>query len=484
MGQTHGTTKKGGTKNISRRSFIGGLASGAACILGLSGLKDYLEKDPHKPQLLYEYSVDNYWYTKVDNGMMTINPPMKGSHQADIVIIGGGFTGLSTAWHLIQKFPEKRIVILEGACCGYGGSGRNGGHHGPSVAGLLDFAQSAGPELGKRAFDVTAYGDNLIKEFAVTHNIDCEYHEKGQLVTAITEDHMKTLEHHQAQLKNLIGIDSRLLQGREFRTALNSPRFIGGLELPYGGRINPAKLVSGMKKLVESMGVKIWEKTLVLKVTPGKTHRVETEMGEIAVPQLVLGVNGYAQKLGFFKYSMFPVGAYNIATAPLSETELDAIGWHSGRAMYDSRLEFDYVLMSRDNRIVIGGTEYLYYANDGLSSGNNKHVLAKLEKSLFKTFPQLKGIPVEHKWGGVVSYTMDADPAVGVMGDDANIYYAVGYSGHGVSFAHTAARIITDMMAGENNDFTNFFLVNRQIPFAGTRSTRYIGFKAYKKIVG
>jgi len=383
---------------------------------------------------------------------------------------------------MIQRFPDKRIVVLEGAYCGYGGSGRSGGHHSPSVAGLASYAEKAGPELGRRAFDVTVYGDDLIKEFVLKHGIDCEYHEKGQLVTAITEDHLAALVDYRNQLKT-IGIEARLLEGKEVEKALLSPRFLGGLELPYGGRINPAKLVRGMKKLVQEMGVKIWEQTLVLRVKPGKTHLIETELGEITAPDLVLGLNAYSHNLGFFKTGMFPVGSYNVATAPLTQDQMDAIGWHSQRAMYDMRLEFDYLLMSEDNRIVIGGSEYPYYANDGLSSGNNKKVIQKLENSLFTTFPQLKGLSIDYKWGGTVSYNLDSDPAVGVMGDENNIYYGVGYSGSGISFAHTAARIMTDLMAGEKNDFTDFFLVNRSLPFAGTSSSRYMGFHMYKKML-
>lgn len=136
--------------------------------------------------------------------------------------------------------------------------------------------------------------------------------------------------------------------------------------------------------------------------------------------------------------------------------------------------------MSEDDRIVIGGSQYPYYANDGLSSGNNKAVIQNLENSLFTTFPQLKGTAIDHKWGGSVSYTFDEAPSVGVMGDHGNIFYGVGYCGHGVSFAQTAGRIITDLMSGEKNDFTEFFLVNRSLPYSGPRSARYLGFKAYK----
>lgn len=469
-------------KRMSRRYFLGGMAAGAFGALGLSGLKRMFEFDPDKPQLLYEFSVDNFWFTKVDNDLMLLNPPLKGNHKADIVIIGGGFTGLSAAYHLIQAFPDKKIVILEGAFCGYGASGRNGGHHGPDIGGLRDHIDRVGPERGKNAFDVTVYGEKMIREFVYKHGVDCEFHENGTVLTAITEDQMALLEAEQAALK-AIGIQSELIQGKSLAAEVNSPRFIGGLSTPYGGRVNPAMLVRGMKRVVEQMGGDIREQTLVLNVETGRNHRIETELGTITAPILVLGLNAYAHTLGFFKSGTFPLGAYNLATEPLTGKQLGEIGWHNGKGLHDMRLEFDYLLLSADNRIVIGGSEYPYYANDGLSSGNNKRVLEKLEQSLFKTFPQLEGTKIDHKWGGSVSCTLDGTPSVGVMGDHGNIFYGVGYNGHGISFAHTAAKIITDLIVGEKNVFTDFFLVNHAMPYLGPRPFRYLGFHLYKRFL-
>lgn len=467
------------SKPFSRRDFLTGATVGAAGLFGLSWLKDVMEFDPDKPPFLYEFSVDNFWFTKVDPNMMVINKPLKGRHKADIVIIGGGLTGLSSAYHLAKQFPEKKIALLEGAYCGYGASGRNGGGHRPDIGGIFKYSEEAGPEMGKKAFDVTVYGDNLIKEFSEKHGIECDYNETGSLLTAFNEKHMKKIQKKKEQYER-IGIKTRLIQGNELKKVFNSPRMIGALDIPLGGRVNPAKLVRGMKKLVENMGVKIWERTLVLKVHPGKTNIIETELGEIAAPTVVLATNAYSQTLGFFKSGIFPVGAYNIATAPLTKEQLKETGFDDPKGMHDMRLEFDYYVLTEDNRIVVGGSEYPYYAYDGLSSGNNKRVIKKLEDSLFATFPQLTGIPIEYKWGGNVAYTLDGAPSVGVMGENKNIYYAVGYSGHGVSFAHTAARIISDLMSGKKNDFTEFFAVNRKLPYAGTPSTRYTGFHAYK----
>ncbi|MCP4131288.1 MAG: FAD-binding oxidoreductase [bacterium] len=467
-------------RNITRRFFLSGMAIGAFGALGLSELKNILEDDPNIPQLLYEFSTDNFWFTKVDKNLMVINNPLKGNHKAHIVIIGGGFTGLSTAYHLAQRYPNKKIVVLEGAYCGYGASGRNGGHHGPEVGGIDEYSKEFGLEKGIEAYKLTEYGEEMIKTFVNKHGIDCEFNEKGSLEAALTEEQMLELEETRKEYA-LMGIKAELLQGESFKKEIQSPIYIGGLKVPNGGRVNPAKLVRGMKKVVEEMGVEIREQTQVLKVRSGKTHLVETEQGTITAPVLVLGLNAYSHNLGYFKSGTIPVAAYNIATAPLSKEQLSEIGWQKGSIITDSRDNFNYLLLSEDKRIIIGGSEYPYYANDGLSTGNNKQVLKILEEDLFYTFPQLEGLKIDHKWGGSVSMTRDFAPSVGVMGTHKNIFYGVGYCGHGVSFAHTAARIMSDLIAREKTEFSEYFLVNRPLPYLGPRSLRYMGFKLFSR---
>lgn len=462
---------------MSRRLVLGGVGIGALGTLGLSNLKSAAEYNPDKPQLLYEFSVDNFWYTKVDKDLMVINTALKGNHKADIVIIGGGFTGLSTAYQLLRKFPEKKIVVLEGAYCGYGASGRNGGHHSSDVGELMEYAKKFGLEQTEKSYEVADYGEKMIKSFVFDHGIECEYNEAGSLDLAYSEKQMEEFEKEKKGFA-LMGVDAEILQGESLAEQFNSPQVLGALKTPGGGRVNPAKLVRGMKKLVEGMGADIKEQTLVRRIRAGAIHEVETELGTIKAPILVLATNAYSHHLGFFKSGTLPVGAYNIATAPLSNNQLGDIAWRSGRSVSTAKdNSFNYLLMSEDNRIVIGGSEFPYYANDGLSSGNNRTVHGKLEKDLFAIFPQLEGLAIDYKWGGTVCMTRDRTPSVGVMGEHKNIYYGVGYNGSGVSFSHIAARIMADLIAGEKTAFSDYYLVNRPLPYLGPRSFRHLGFK-------
>jgi glycine/D-amino acid oxidase-like deaminating enzyme len=131
-------------------------------------------------------------------------------------------------------------------------------------------------------------------------------------------------------------------------------------------------------------------------------------------------------------------------------------------------------------RIVIGGSDYPYYAGDALSSGNNKPVIELLTKSLFTTFPQLEGLRIEHAWGGTMGFSLDFVPSVGVMGEHRNIYYGVTYNGEGVAFSQTAGRIIAELMAGQSSTLTDLFVVNHKLPYMGPQSLRLLMTRLYK----
>jgi glycine/D-amino acid oxidase-like deaminating enzyme len=427
-----------------------------------------------RPPDLYEYFVDNFWFKAAGLENQKINEPLRGSHKADVVIVGGGYTGLSAAYHIRQKFPEKKIVLLEGACCGYGASGRNGGFC--IATDLLKNVESPGngkkpdTEEIQQYLEVSFYGPNFIKKMIAEHGVDCDFQETGMLGVALDEKQAKDLRDYQERLKSF-GLGSTYLEGKELAAEIRSPLFLAGLNVPHGAILNPAKLAREMKRVVEDAGVEVRERTVVTRIKPGKINHVDTELGDIQAPVLVLAVNAYAHKLGFFKNNVFPVGVFQIATEPLSKAQWESIGWQNKQGLYDMRAMFSYLIPSVDGRIVMGGSDFAYYPNDALSSGNDKFFTGKILDDLFAFFPQLKGLKIEHAWGGTTTYTMDRTPSVGALGEHQNIYYGVGLS-EGVPTTQTFGKIIADLMAEEDNIYTRHYVVNHNIPFAGTASLR------------
>lgn len=422
-----------------------------------------------RPPDLYEYFVDNYWFKTVDLENQVINEPLRGSHKADVVIVGGGYTGLSAAYHIRQKFPEKHIVLLEGACCGYGASGRNGGF---CIATDLikNIDPSQDPEIRKKNLEVSHYGPRFIKRMITEYGLECDFEETGMLGVAFNEKHVRELKEYRDKLK-AFGLESTYLSGEELKSEIKSPRFVAGLNVPHGAILNPAKLARGMKQIVEQEGVEVRERTVVTRIKPGKTHHLDTELGEISAPILVIALNAYAHKLGFFNNRSIPISVFQIATEPISQVQRESIGWRNRQGLYDMRTMFNYLILTAELRIVIGGSGAAYYNDDALCSGNDKAFTHRVMEDLFTSFPQLEGLQIEHAWGGTTTYTLDETPSVGVIGDHKNIYYGVGLS-EGVPSTQTFGRIIADLMAGESNIFTEHYVVNHRIPYAGPRRTR------------
>jgi glycine/D-amino acid oxidase-like deaminating enzyme len=432
-----------------------------------------------RPPDLYEYFVDNFWFKTVDLENQQINEPLRGSRQADVVIIGGGYTGLSAAYHIRQRFPEKKVLLLEGACCGYGASGRNGGFC--IATSLVDWDETD-PERREKNREVSLYGINFIKKMIDEHGIDCDFEENGMLEVALNEKQVRALEKFCKNL-NDAGFKATLLHGQELETEIKSPLFIAGVKNESGAILNPAKLVREMKRVVESIGVEIRERSVVTRITPGKTHLIDTELGEVRAPILVLATNAYSHKLGFFKNYVYPISVFQIATAPLSQAQWESIGWQNRQGLSDMRNLYSYLIPSTDGRIVMGGSDFTYYANDRLASGNDKKVTRNVLKDLFAFFPALEGIQIEHAWGGTTAGTLNYVPSVGVVGEHQNVYFGTGHA-EGVPTTQTTGRIIADLMAGESNEFTSHNIVNRRIPYAGPLRLRGIFARGAKWWLG
>lgn len=474
--------KKQGMQSRTRRTFLAGAVVGAAGTWALTSLPRRLFQDKDRPPWISEFFLDNFWFDAAGLYGQPPHPPLQAAIKADIAIVGGGFTGLSSAYHLKKKFPEQRIVLLESAYCGYGASGRNGGMAIPIHPVAFSIAQEQGPEAARKFLSLNSQGLDLIKDLAASHGVHCDLEETGILILGMEEKHLENLAEWN-QTAQQIGIQSKLLGRSEIEKELQTQRYAGGLNLQPGGILNPAKLARGLKTVVEGMGVEVFERTRVVSIAPGSRVRIRTEEGAVESPVLVLATNGYSAKLGFFKNRFIPLCNYVIATEPLTPGQLESIGWSGRQMLWDTRVEFDYFRLTADNRIVFGGELAPYFYGGEISSGNYPPSLRMLEQSLFTTFPQLSGTKITHRWGGTMAFTLDMLPSIGVTGPNRNIYYGLGYSGEGVVLTQLAGKIIGQLYAKEDTDLTRLLFVNRGLPLIPPEPARSASISLYKKIL-
>jgi glycine/D-amino acid oxidase-like deaminating enzyme len=470
-------------RRITRRAFLTGAVTGGVGAWAATSLPGRIfSRDPHRPPQLYEYFLDNFWFESAGFYGEQINAPLKGSQRADVAILGGGYAGMSSAYNLIRRFPNKRIVLLEGACCGYGASGRNGGFADPGMPGLDTVYDEAGASAARAYYDATYLGARQIRDFVVEHGIDCDLERNGNIALATEEEHVPALEAKQRRYREM-GLEAELLDTEAVRRAVASERFVSGLRLPHHAILNPAKLARGIKRVIESLGVEVFERSKVMRITPGDPVHIETEFGDLRAANAVVALNGYAPKLGLFRRRLIPLSNYIAATEPLSAAQREAIGWSGREALSDMRVQFMYLRLTADDRIVFGGESSPYYYDSAPSSGNHKPALERLKRSLVTTFPQLEGVRFTHGWGGTMGFTMDFMPSVGKLDGQKNVFYAVGFNGEGVVMTQLAGMIVAQLVAGEESDLTRLPIVGRRMPWVGPEPLRYLGVKATERIL-
>lgn len=461
---------------VTRRELLIGSAAATLGAVGgglaLSGARDH-ERLPD----LYEYYVDSFWFDSSGLRDGPLRPPLRGANRADVAIVGGGFTGLATAIAIARRQPQRRVVVLEGARCGYGASGRNGGFADVMYAGFSAFVAARGPELGRAVRDVIATGRRAIERFCTDDGIACDLESNGALQLAASDAQRAALEQQQQSLAAM-GIDARIVEGAELQALLHTERFRTGLVTQETSILNPAKLARGMARVAETLGVEIFEATRVVRIEPGRTVRIATELGSLDSAQAVVATNGYTPQLGIFDTRLLPLANYVVATEPLSAAQWEAIGWSGRQGVSDARVQFMYLRPTADGRIVAGGETAPYFVGSQPSSGNYAPAIAQLKRSLLSTFPQLEGIRFTHAWGGTMAFTRDFTPRIGPLGDTGNLFVGLGYCGEGVVMSQLAGQILAAFVAGDAGQFTSLPFVGGVPPWVGFEPFRALGVKA------
>ncbi|MFD8077057.1 NAD(P)/FAD-dependent oxidoreductase [Streptomyces sp. NPDC059718] len=384
----------------------------------------------------------SFWYAK--SGLPVPREPLPGDTTADVCIVGGGYTGLWTAYYLKKAVPFLRIVVLEQRFCGYGASGRNGGWLYNGIAGRDRYAALHGREAAvalQRAMNGTV--DEVIR-VAAEEGIDADIHKGGVLEVAYSPAQLARLRaFHEAEVA--FGEKDRLLLGAaESAARIRVAGTAGGTWTPHGARVHPAKLVQGLARAVEALGVVVHESTPVTEIRP--KHAV-TPFGSVRAPYVLRCTEGFTASLKGQKRSWLPMNSSMIVTEPLPKEVWDTIGWEGREALGDMAHAYMYAQRTADDRIAIGGRGVPYRFgsrtdNDGRTQAATVEALREI---LVRFFPATGRVAVDHAWSGVLGVPRDWCASV-ELDRSTGLGWAGGYVGSGVATANLAARTLRDLV--------------------------------------
>jgi gamma-glutamylputrescine oxidase len=378
---------------------------------------------------------------------------------ADICIIGAGYTGLSAGLHLAEA--GFKVVILEAAKIAWGASGRNGGQIVHSYSRDMDVIEARHGKASAQALGSMAFeGAKIIRERIEKYQIQCDL-KNGGIYAAKTKKKIHDLEEHKKLWESYGNHDLSLHDKSEVKNFINSDNYEAILVDKSGGHFHSMNLALGEAGAIESLGGKIYENSRVIKIDRGNKAIVHTDQGQVNANFVILACNAYIGDLEpKLSQKTMPCGTQVVATEPLGERWKDIIP--SDFCVEDNNFLLDYYRLTGDKRLLFGGG-VIYGARDP------KHVESIIRPNLEKTFPQLRGVKIDFGWTGNFSLTLSRLPQVGRLAD--NIYYSQGCSGHGITFTHLIGRVLSETIQGQANRFDAFVSLPHY-PFPGGRIFR------------
>lgn len=456
----------------SRRRFLKNAAfGGGGVLLGSAGLNALSPLIFHRPVPIETNG--SFWALS----QPAQNQPLQEDLTVDVAIIGGGFTGLSSAYFIRTLSPGKRVAVLEARGCGNGASGRNG-------AMLLTMTAdryvdlSSDPQLDQRLYELTSNNIRFISTLSAATGVDCELENNGALQVYARADEAEMAREYVRRAR-LLGMPVEYWDAPRVRAAIGTEAYEGAFFDPRAGQLHPMKLVHVFKTAAESAGAEIYENTTVDHIEEGATHTLTTGDGRtVRAKSLVLATNAFTANIGYLKNSIVPLREYQSITRPLSAQELTDLGWHSRAPFNDSRTLVYYFGLTREGRVHIGGGSPRYdFDNRPAAAGSNEAESAKLQRELHRVFPSLAGIQLETTWNGLIDWSLDASPSVGVLGKNRNVFYGLGYSGHGVNLTSIFGRIIADLEAGRAQSWERYPFLNARLDYVPNEPFRWAAAK-------
>jgi len=402
----------------------------------------------------------SYWMTTRD---YSPGAALQGDIDVDVAIIGGGFTGLSSAYHIKKAEPNLKVALMESEVIGFGASGRNGGFN-MTLFGLtlsitaLRFSKQKAREAQLYMERAVDYLRDLVAELG----IDCDYEHPGFLRVATSEKYKKRIL-HEMELAHKLGLEGiEWLDEAQTQEQVKSPLYIGAWWEPRCGILNPAKLAWGWADVIRPLGVEIYENSPVAEIVRenGKV-RLDTPNGRVRADKVVMATNAWSHFFKELRRKQVPVWTHIVMTEPLTEKHFKEIGWQNRQGIEDARNLVHYYRLTADNRLVMGGRDVSLSYGQDMDQDLNPVTFEGLKEDVRELFPALNDIQFTHQWGGPVSVPLDMAPAIGFAGDK-NVVYSLGTVGHGVSMTQLNGLTIADLILEKKTDLTDVFFVNRR----------------------
>jgi glycine/D-amino acid oxidase-like deaminating enzyme len=381
-------------------------------------------------------------------------PALPGPLEADVAIVGAGYTGLWTAYYLKRAEPSLRVAVLEAERAGFGASGRNGGWATGFFSGPPRAYEQRGaggyPALQREMFAAV----REIEEVLACEGIDADFARHGHVTVARGEAQAQRLREHVREL-HALGLgeaDVRELGAGELADRVR----VQGARLaafsPHAARLHPAKLVVGLAAAVERLGVSIYERTRVRELAPGEAR---TDQGAVRARFVVRATEGYTASLRGMRRALVPMNSSMVVTEPLPAAAWERIGWGGEEVLDDAAHVFVYLQRTADGRIAIGGrgVPYRFGSRTDGEGSTAPATVAALRRTLTSMFPATEGVAIDHAWSGVLGVARDWCVSVG-LDARTGAAWAGGYAGEGVAASNLAGRTLRDLLLGEDTELT------------------------------
>ena len=398
--------------------------------------------------------------------------PLEGDASADVVVVGGGYLGLWTAWHLLELEPNADVLVLEAEVCGHGPSGRNGGFCETLWGDAATVRERAGADAALAVCRASEDAVRGIGAWCDTNGVDAWFRPAPMLAVATTEAQLGAWNATVGAAADLGAPDEVVAEGEdEIRRRCNSPLFLGGAVFRLNATVHPARLALGLRRTLLARGVRIHERTEVTELHPDGS--AETRSGRARAGAIVLAVNSAAGGFPGHGRSLAVASSHIVLTEPVPDV-LEELGWTEGEAIVDCRTLVHYTRTTRDGRIVFGwgGGTMGFAARASARLERDPKVIAGTREALVRFFPQLRDRAVTHAWGGPI----DVSPThVPVFGSRDRTHYGYGFTGNGVGPSYLGGEILARLALDVRDERTALAIVEPPRKLFPPEPFRYAG---------